>query len=218
MLNFITSPLASLFIAVMGTQFFQSFVTIVLDESGFSEFYIGLVHSASYLGLLIAALYAEKVIKNVGHIRNFCLASSIMAGTIILQAYSVNVYLWIFCRFLSGAAVAALVVTIESWLIADSSVENRGKTLAIYMITYYLSQAIGPQIFHFVNVSRLVHESTPVRILFANTNIFQEGFYLGRIESLLRHVRAQLHLPEFEEVIGLLHHHFQLVLHHALYD
>lgn len=155
MIKVITSPLASLFIAVIGTQFFQSFVTIALEANGLTEFYIGIVHSSGYLGLLIASLYAEKIIKRVGHIRNFCLASSIVAATIILQSFYVDFYLWVICRFISGAGMASLMVTIESWLISESSVENRGKTLSVYMITYYCSQALGPQMFHIININDL---------------------------------------------------------------
>lgn len=155
MIKVMTSPLASLFIAVIGTQFFQSFVTIALGIEGLTEIYIGIVHSAGYLGLLVASLYAERIIKRVGHIRNFCLASSIVAVTIIAQAFYVNFYLWTVCRFISGATMASVIVTIESWLISESSVENRGKTLSIYMITYYCSQAIGPQMFHFIDTNNI---------------------------------------------------------------
>lgn len=155
MIRIITSPLASLFIAVIGTQFFQSFVTIALEIECLTEVYIGIVHSAGYFGLLLSSLYAERIIKRVGHIRNFCLASSVVAVTIIVQAFYVDFYLWAACRFISGAAMASVIVTIESWLISESSVENRGKTLSIYMITYYCSQALGPQMFHFINTKDL---------------------------------------------------------------
>lgn len=155
MRGIITSPLASLVILVLGSQFFQVFITVALDNANHTEFLIGVVHAMGYLGLLISAIHSEAIIRRIGHIRAFTLFSSIMAATILAQSFQVNFYLWVIARFFSGISLAALYVTIESWLLAESSVENRGRRLAVYMIALYISQALSPQLFHLVDTKTL---------------------------------------------------------------
>ncbi len=170
MARHLVSPLASLSLLVLGTQFFQIYVTMGLAASGHSEFAIGIVHSASYFGLLISAIHSEKLIHRIGHIRAFNTFSSVITGCILIQAFSKNIGLWMVARFCSGLSLAALYVTIESWLLAESTIDNRGKRLAIYMLALYISQAISPQFFNFIEASSL-HPFLLAGILCALANI-----------------------------------------------
>ena len=155
MRKFITSPLTSLIILVLGAQFFQIFITLALTQKGYSEFDIGLVHTASYIGLLISALYSEKIIHQIGHIRSFTAFSGLMTATMLIQALEVNLGIWMIARFFSGLSLAALYVTIESWLLAESNLLDRGKRLAIYMITLYLGQALSSQFLHVIDIQSM---------------------------------------------------------------
>lgn len=153
--NAITSPLASLLLLVLGSQFMQIFISVALVHAGFSETAAGFVHSSFYGGLLVSALYCEGIIHRVGHIRAFTTFACIYTSTIIIQAFYVNLELWIVMRFLAGFALAGLYVTIESWLLTDSTELNRGTRLAIYMVTLYIAQSISPQIFNLIDTKTL---------------------------------------------------------------
>ena len=80
----LVSPLASLALIVCGAQLFQIYVSIAMENAGFAETSIGLTHSATYLGLLLSALYSEKIINRIGHIRSFATFSAMISASILV--------------------------------------------------------------------------------------------------------------------------------------
>lgn len=139
----IYSPLASLFLVVVSSSFFLTFISVRIKIIDGSEITLGLIHSAFYGGMLIGSLKSEEIINRVGHIRAFALFSSVLTFVIILQALYQLPKFWILLRFLAGFATAAVYVIIESWLLAQSTKKNKGKILSIYMICLYSAQTIG---------------------------------------------------------------------------
>lgn len=141
--NIIYSPLASLVFLMLGSGFFMTFITIKLSELNFHESVIGYVHSAFYTGMLVRAVKSDKLINRIGHIRAYTTFSSIITITIILQAFSINIYNWVICRFCAGFSISASYVIIESWLLAQSTKKTKGRILAIYMLCLYVAQSIS---------------------------------------------------------------------------
>ncbi|MBT4963778.1 MAG: MFS transporter, partial [Francisellaceae bacterium] len=184
----LNSPLISLVILVLGVQYFQTFITVVLDANGYTEFHIGIIHSSSYLGLLLSAIYSEGIIKRVGHIRAFTLFSSVVASTILLQSYIINYPVWVISRFFSGYALAGLYITIESWILLDSKVEDRGKRLAYYMFALYFSQSVSSQIFHIIDSNSVAPYITAALLCI-----------LSNIPMTLTHTQSPS-LPEFAKL------------------
>jgi MFS family permease len=184
----LNSPLTSLVILVMGVQYFQTFITVALDSNGYTEFYIGIIHSSSYLGLLLSAIYSEVIIRRVGHIRAFTLFSSVLASTMLLQSYSINYPVWVISRFFSGYALAGLYITIESWILLDSRVEDRGKRLACYMFALYLAQSASSQLFHIIDSSSMAPYITAALLCI-----------LSNIPMTLTHAQSPT-LPEFAKL------------------
>lgn len=148
----ILSPLLSLLFLITGTSFFMTFMTVRLQTEGASEWVIGGMHSAFYGGLFIGAFIIERGIREVGHIRVFAATASLTSASIIVMGLSNDPYVWIVARFIAGFCIAAHFVTIESWLLALSSVFDRGRILAIYMIGYYTAQAASQYLINFVNI------------------------------------------------------------------
>jgi len=96
-----------------------------------------------FLGAIGSAIFSQKIISSVGHIRSFSTFASLMVISFLLQALFFNEYLWALLRFISGFAFYALLIIIESWLNEKSSQTHRGKILAIYTIIFYLATALG---------------------------------------------------------------------------
>jgi len=137
------APIASIALLVISVSPFISFISVHLEVVGVSKTLIGIIHSSFYAGFLLGSIYADRVIKRVGYIRSFAAIASLYAGTVLLQGMIEWHIVWIIARFIGGFSVAALYIIIESWLIVQSEVKNRGKVLAIYMITMYASQAFS---------------------------------------------------------------------------
>lgn len=141
--NIIYSPLSSLFLVVISSSFFLTFISVKINIIDGSQITLGLIHSAFYGGMLIGSLKSEEIINRIGHIRAFTLFSSILTFIIILQALYQIPKFWILLRFFSGLATAAIYIIIESWLLAQANQKNKGKILSIYMICLYSAQTIG---------------------------------------------------------------------------
>ena len=155
MKNIIYSPLASLVLIVLSGSFFLTFITIKLSILDVTVIMLGLIHSAFYGGILVGALKSEEIINRVGHIRAFASFSSILTITILLQALYQVPYTWILLRFFAGFATAATYVIIESWLLAQSTKNNKGKILSIYMICLYSAQTLGQFGLDVVNIDSI---------------------------------------------------------------
>jgi MFS family permease len=143
MKNIVSSPLVSLVAIVLSGAFLLTFITVKLSMHEDSIMVLGLIHSAFYCGLLVGAIKSEEIINRVGHIRAFSSFASITTITIILQALYQTPFAWVTLRFFSGFATAAAYVIIESWLLAKSTKNNKGKILSIYMICLYSAQTVG---------------------------------------------------------------------------
>lgn len=153
--KFIYSPLASLVFLVLSNTFFMTFITVRLNIANTPESMIGYIHSAFYGGLLIGSLHSEELINRVGHIRAFAIFSSVLTATIILQAYFHTPYIWILFRFFAGFSIAAAYVIIESWLLAQSTKNTKGKILSLYMLYLYSSQTASQFLLNVVDVESI---------------------------------------------------------------
>jgi len=145
--KFTLSPVSSLFFAIaflaIGYGMILTFVGVYLKDLGLNDAIIGLINASFFLGAIGSAIFSQKIISSVGHIRSFSTFASLMVISFLLQALFFNEYLWALLRFISGFAFYALLIIIESWLNEKSSQTHRGKILAIYTIIFYLATALG---------------------------------------------------------------------------
>ncbi len=137
------APLLSLIILVLGNGLFGTLVTLRLQLEHVPTWMIGLVGGAYYAGFMIGSIRTEKLSIRVGHIRGFAIFAAITSACVLLQGMWIDPWGWVVLRFIGGACQAGLFVIIESWLLAFSGSDSRGKILAIYMTAFYASQASG---------------------------------------------------------------------------
>ena len=137
------APVASLIIIVLGISYLNTFTSIRLTNLGFDSTITGLIYSAYYTGMMLGAIYLERIIHKKGHIRSFAIFAAITSTTIMLQSFTISPYFWVFFRFLTGAAAAGLFIVIESWLLLLATAKTRGAVLSIYMVAIYIAQCIG---------------------------------------------------------------------------
>ena len=117
-----------------------------------SNFLLGLLSSVYYLGLLAGSFHTEKLVVRVGHIRCFAGFTALLGASLLLMPMLENNTSWLVLRFINGIGIAGVYVSIESWLLADSNQENRGRLLAIYMISLYGASAVGQLFISYVGI------------------------------------------------------------------
>lgn len=152
----VLAPLLSLFILILGNGMFNTLVSVRLDLDGASSWIIGTVSAAYYAGLVVGSFKIEPFISRVGHIRAFAAFAAMTAVICLLPGLWVNNLVWILLRFIGGYCIAGLFIVIESWLLASSPAEVRGKVLSFYMITLYAAQGSGQFLLNLSNPQTLI--------------------------------------------------------------
>jgi MFS family permease len=143
MLALLLAPLLGLFIVSVGNGFISSLTPLRLDAAGASTTVIGIVSSAYFIGLTIGALFHDRLIVSIGHIRAYAGFASLVAVSVLLQGMHLDPWLWFGMRLIYGWATVGVFLVIESWLLLSADQKVRGRVLALYMIALYGSGMLG---------------------------------------------------------------------------
>ncbi|MGB1026355.1 MAG: MFS transporter [Rhodospirillaceae bacterium] len=139
----ISSLLVGMGILLLGNGLLGTLVGLALARQNATALISGLVMAGYFLGLLLGALRAGKIIGTVGHIRAFSAFASVFSAAALAHAFLDVPAIWGLLRIAEGFCMAGLFMCAESWLNHRAEPENRGTILSIYMITAYLSQGLA---------------------------------------------------------------------------
>lgn len=109
----------------------------------FPAFSIGVIMTGFYVGYVVGAGVAPRLVQSVGHVRTFGALAALAGVTSLLHALVVDPYAWIVVRFVTGICLAGLTVVIESWLNDRATNETRGRVLATYVVVMYVAVMSG---------------------------------------------------------------------------
>lgn len=137
------APLLGLFILGIGNGFLATLITLRLDAAGESAMVIGWVSSAYFIGLALGAVFNDRLLLRIGHIRAYGSFASLVAVTVLLQALFFDPWAWFALRLIGGWATVGVYLVIESWLLTSGEQKVRGRLLALYMISLYAAGVIG---------------------------------------------------------------------------
>lgn len=153
-------PISSLFISIAflatGYGMLMTYIGLYLKQAGLSEMAIGIINSAFFLGALLAAVFSQKLIVNVGHARSFSAFSALMVMAFLGHTLHYAPWFWAILRLLSGFAFYALLIVLESWLNEKSRPADRGRILAVYTVVFFMATALGQLILSLNVTSHLV--------------------------------------------------------------
>ncbi|HEX2812741.1 MAG TPA: MFS transporter [Sphingopyxis sp.] len=139
----VQSLLIAIFVMMAGSGFLSTLIGLRLERAGSGTMVIGLVATAYFVGLVIGALRAGKVVRRVGHIRAFAAFVALLSASTLTYALVRHPVPWGALRLIDGVCVAGVFVCLESWLGDRAEAGTRGTILASYMIALYSGQAIG---------------------------------------------------------------------------
>ena len=101
---------------------------------GFSTTFIGFMGAAYFAGFLLGCIVVPGLIRSVGHIRAFATLAAIAASACLMLVLIIDPIAWIPLRLLAGFCFSGLFTTIESWINAGVSNQDRGRVLSFYRI------------------------------------------------------------------------------------
>ncbi len=156
LLRSLLSPIISIALLMFGMGFFMSFLSLSLNQQGYADRIVGYIQAAFFFGVMIGALYVERLIRRIGHIRAYATFGSICGASVLMQGIIPSFWVWMAARFFTGLSSAGIWICIESWLMEMSTTQTRGRVLAVYMIAFYFSQASGQFILDWVDQTSLI--------------------------------------------------------------
>ncbi|WP_045420285.1 MFS transporter [Vibrio jasicida] len=138
----VTVPVVALSLYAVASGYLMSLIPLMLGEYNISADYASWLASVFYGGLLVSAIFFERVVRTVGHRKAFvgCLAT--FSLTIMAMPILPNGMVWLVARFIAGMAVAGVFVIVESWLMSGDE-SSRAKRLSLYMLSLYGGSALG---------------------------------------------------------------------------
>ncbi len=172
-LRSIKSLLTSFGLLLLANGMFGTLLGLRSKHEGFSTEMIGFIMAGYSLGLLLGALFAVRVITQVGHIRSFAALASVMSVAVLGHLLWVDPIFWLILRTIAGFCMAGMVMVTESWINERAGNETRGQILSLYMITNYLGSGGGqfllniapPEDFQLFVVASIIYSLALVPVL-----------------------------------------------------
>lgn len=140
----ITPVLLGVASAQLGLGLLTPLIPLLLLRAGAPTPVIGLVASAYFVGFLVGALTASRIVLRVGHIRAFAAFAAVAA--IMAQALVFVIDPWTvgIARIIMGFASSGMFLVAESWLNDRAELATRGRVFGTYQVVNWSASAAGP--------------------------------------------------------------------------
>ena len=135
--------LAGLWLLMLASALQFALVAARAASEGFAEGTVAAMSAAYFSGFLVGGWLAPRWIATVGHVRTFSAMASVASVVILVQALSVEPATWMIARTASGVCIAVMVTAVEAWLSGSSAPDERGSTLALYMVVMHVGFSAG---------------------------------------------------------------------------
>ena len=139
----VSALLLSVALLIFGHGLQTTLLPLAADRFYFSDFEIGAMSSAYFIGMVLGCLGAPLVIMRAGHIRAFAALVSMMSAAAILHPVFVDPIAWFLIRIVSGFCLAGFYMIVESWLNETATNENRGTIMSVYIVILFGALMLG---------------------------------------------------------------------------
>ena len=174
----VVSLLLSFGLLLLANGMFGTLLGLRSKLEGFSTEAVGFIMAGYFVGLLLGATYAVRVVATVGHIRGFAAFASVMSVAVLSHVLWIDPVTWLILRVVAGFCMAGMVMVVESWLNERATNDTRGRILSIYMMINYLGAGIGqfmitvadPAEFQLFVIASIIFSIALVPILLTRSN------------------------------------------------
>lgn len=195
--------LCGLLLLTVSIAVLNTLVPLWLTHDALPTWQVGMVSSSYYCGNLLGTLIAGWVIKRYGFNRSYYLASLVFALATLALALGTGFWSWTLWRFVAGIGCALIWVVVESALLCNGTLRNRGRLLAAYMIVYYIGTVVGQllvskvstELMHVLPWVSSVILAAVLPLVFCRVTASQQGeeeVPAGRLWPMLRRRNARL--------------------------
>ncbi len=128
-------------------------IAIIFEHAGISSSVNGLHATALYIGILIASPFMEKPMMKMGY-KPFIVLGGIL---VFLSLFSFTLWdsliFWFILRLLIGIGDQMLHFGTQTWITTTVSEKTRGRSVALYGLSFGLGFAMGPLLTRLVEIN-----------------------------------------------------------------
>ena len=127
-------------------------IAIIFEQHGLSSSINGIHATALYIGILVASPFMEKPMMKVGY-KPFIITGGILVFT-SLFAFSLwdSIIFWFILRMIVGVGDQMLHFGSQTWITTTVSEKTRGRSVALYGLSFGLGFAVGPIMTRLVSI------------------------------------------------------------------
>ncbi len=127
-----------------GNGLLQALLPLRMQAQGLSAADIGIVASGYGIGFAAGCLAAPRVVRRLGFVRAYAGLAALMAILVLALPLAGGGIGWFLLRAMTGVGFAGLFTVVEGWIGTGAQNGQRGRILAIYMVTTKLALMAGP--------------------------------------------------------------------------
>lgn len=127
-------------------------IAIIFEQHGLSSSINGIHATALYIGILVASPFMEKPMMKIGY-KPFIITGGILVFT-SLFAFSLwdSIIFWFILRMIVGIGDQMLHFGSQTWITTTVSEKTRGRSVALYGLSFGLGFAVGPIMTRLVSI------------------------------------------------------------------
>lgn len=127
-------------------------IAIIFEQHGLSSSINGIHATALYIGILVASPFMEKPMMKIGY-KPFIITGGILVFT-SLFAFSLwdSIIFWFLLRMIVGIGDQMLHFGSQTWITTTVSEKTRGRSVALYGLSFGLGFAVGPIMTRLVSI------------------------------------------------------------------
>lgn len=134
---------------LLGNGLLNTLLAVRGNLEGYSDSMMGFIMSGYFVGFFIGTFLAIPLISRIGYIRTFAFCAALISSSALLHVLFVNPYFWMTLRVMTGTLLVILYTVVESWLTAQTPIEQRGRVFAVYMIVNLGALTAAQQLMRF---------------------------------------------------------------------
>ncbi|WP_188207293.1 MFS transporter [Alkalibacillus aidingensis] len=128
-------------------------IAILLEDQGVSSTINGLHATALYIGILIISPFLEAPLRKYGYKPVILIGGALVFSSLFFFTIWESIWFWFILRLLIGIGDNILHFGTQTWITTTTPVHKRGRSIAIYGLSFGLGFTIGPLMSPLIEVS-----------------------------------------------------------------
>ncbi|NWO13153.1 MFS transporter [Virgibacillus sp.] len=149
--------IALVFISGFSQGMLLPLISIILEQNGVASSINGLHATGLYIGVLIASPFMEKPMREFGFKPMIFVGGLLVILSLAIFPVWESLWFWFILRLIIGIGDQMLHFGTQTWITATATAETRGRSIALYGLSFGAGFAIGPLMTRLLSI----HQSVP---------------------------------------------------------